>query len=40
MSRRDGTGVPYETVQQNDGKSEDIGGVEKQRSDTNCQEQG
>ena len=40
MPRIDCTGVPYETVQQNDGTREDAGGVERQRSNTNCQEQG
>ena len=32
MSRRDCTGVPYETVQQNDGKWEDAGGMERERA--------
>ena len=29
MCRRECTGVPYETVQQNDGKWDDAGGVER-----------
>ena len=35
MSRRECTEVIDETVQQNDGKLENAGGVERQRANTN-----
>ena len=40
MSRIEHTGVLDETIQHNGGKLEDAGGVERQRSGTDLQEQG